>query len=1034
MADRPAIGRLRLQLWLTLLLATALFAGSLFLPNLPRHILEGHQAEQAIAALDAVRPPLLRLERVAATLGDGDSTPAAGATLNHAVQEADRAVERYLDAMAFDPEADARARHFRDVYRDWKADLLHIRDHLGGHAGANTPPGHLENHVAVLSTGFVDLLEALALGEAPLHGLMARGRRASVLATGLGVGYLVTVLLAVAWHQRRVTRLVRMQQQHLEVTLNSIGDAVIATDIHGRVERMNPIAEHLTGWDTDQARGRFLTEVFRIVNAQSGRPADNPVTRVLEKGEIVGLANDTLLISRDGSRYQIHDSAAPIREPDGRIRGVILVFRDISEEYRLRTESREHARRLEAVITHAPDAILLADEQGTILEWNPAAEQIFGWARKQAMGRRVHELIIPQRWIPEHLAGMQRFLAHGEESHLIRTDRFTALRRDGSEFPIELTVIPIHRSTGWLFAAFIRDLTEARKAQEELRLAATTFQTHAGILVTDAEGTILRVNPAYEAMTGYSAEELVGRNPRILQSGRQDRAFYERMWRELKEKGQWQGELWNRRKDGSLYAQLLTITAVRDEQGRITHYIGTSQDITALKEAEAEVEYRAYHDELTGLPNRRWLHDRLTRELAAARQQGSQGALLYLDLERFTQINDTAGHTVGDLILRETAERLQALLKEDQGLARVASDEFAIVLPPTDADPSRVGVRAQNLAERIQSALQQPFRIGEQDYHLGASVGIALFPQDQTSPEEIMDHADNALHRAKEEAPGSIRFFQPGMQAGIRNRLRIEEALRRALERDDELVLHYQPQVDEQGLVLGCEALLRWEHPEQGTIPPLQFIPIAEESGLINDLGRWVLGAACRQIRRWLDAGMEEARATVAINVSPRQFAQPDFIDQIREGLVASGIPARLLEIEITEGLLMHDVDEAIGRLAALRDMDIRIAIDDFGTGYSSMNYLKRLPADRLKIDRSFVRDIHADPGDARIVETIIGMAHHLGLGVVAEGVETVEHVRFLTERDCDFMQGYYFSRPVPADEYRRLAEIGRLPEGASGS
>jgi diguanylate cyclase (GGDEF)-like protein/PAS domain S-box-containing protein len=674
------------------------------------------------------------------------------------------------------------------------------------------------------------------------------------------------------------------------------------------------------------------------------------------------------------------------------------------------------------------DAVIVADEQGIVLEWNPQAEAIFGWPRDEIVGQALCEAIIPASQRDAHQQGMKQLVETGVSHILGKRIETKALHRDGSEFPIELTITRLHESKGWLFSAFVRDLTDQKVAEEELRLAATTFSSHAGILITDANATILRVNPAFEAMTGYAAEEIVGQNPRILQSDRQDKAFYRRMWSAIGDSGQWQGELWNRRKDGSLYAEWLTVTAAKNAAGEITHYVGTSQDITERKNAEARFEHLAYHDDLTDLANRRLLHDRTEHEIAMAKRHGFFGALLYLDLDHFKHLNDALGHPVGDELLRQVAGRLKTLVREEDTVARVGGDEFVILLRVLSPNPLKASSETQAVAEKIQSRLSEPYDLQGHRYHISTSIGIVLFPEGQDNADDVLKHADSALYRAKDEGRNTARFYQPSMQAVAEARLALEKDLRHALEYD-ELSLHYQPQFNGDGELIGAEALIRWQHPEQGMILPNRFIPVAEDTGLILEIGTWVLRAAARQILAWQDEGLYPSSQRLAVNVSPRQFLQVDFVDQVLNICNEEGVPLNHMELEITESLVMENVDEAIGKMTELKANGIRFSIDDFGTGYSSLSYLRRLPVDQLKIDRSFVRDIVADSDDAAIIETIIAMTKHLELGVIAEGVETREQLDFLKEKGCTAFQGYYFSRPVPAEEFTRFFSSSCLPD-----
>ena len=566
----------------------------------------------------------------------------------------------------------------------------------------------------------------------------------------------------------------------------------------------------------------------------------------------------------------------------------------------------------------------------------------------------------------------------------------------------------------------VQDITESATMLDELRLAETAFDTHAGILITDNQGDIIKVNPAIEKMTGYSSAELIGQNPHIFKSGKQDEQFYADMWRSVGETGIWQGELWNRRKDGELYAEWLTITSVNDEYGGVVRYVATSQDITKRKEAEAHIEHLAYHDDLTGLANRRLLLDHLKINIASCVRHKKIGALLLLDLDRFKDLNDSLGHPVGDELLRQVSSRLISIVREEDTVARLGGDEFVILLSDVGHDELSVGIEVQKVAEKIRHCLAESYNLSGNKCYINVSIGITLFPETSNSIDDVLKHADSALYSAKENGRNRVSFYEPGMQAVVDSRLLISEGLRDALT-NDEFVLHYQPQIGINNNLVGAEALVRWHHPERGMISPVDFIPVAEETGLIVEVGDWVLKEAVRQVGIWHKANIcKKEMLKMAINVSPQQFHQDDFVERVLEVLQKANVSPDCIELEITESLLMNNRDDVIAKIIKLRANDIRVSIDDFGTGYSSLAYLKRLPLDKLKIDQSFVRDIVDDDNDAMIVETIISMASHLGLEVIAEGVETYEQLSFLTDKGCQHFQGYYFSRPLASGDFEQ--------------
>ncbi len=568
--------------------------------------------------------------------------------------------------------------------------------------------------------------------------------------------------------------------------------------------------------------------------------------------------------------------------------------------------------------------------------------------------------------------------------------------------------------------AYVHELQHALRArdqalsssQQSLYLAEKVIESSLeGIMVTDAAGLIVSVNPAFTRLTGYGAEEVIGRKPSILSSGRQGPAFYASMWDSLKSVGHWQGEVWNRRKSGEVYPELLHITAITDRDGRLSHYAALFTDISRLKETEARIRDLAYYDPLTGLPNRRLLEDRLHVELSHAARMRSRLAVMFVDLDRFKRINDSLGHEVGDRLLVEIARRLRASLREDDTVARMGGDEFLVVLSNL-AGPDDAAITAR----RIVGALRRPVLIDGRELVVTTSIGISVYPDDTQDGATLIKNADIAMYRAKDEGRNSFQLYEPAMNARSLEHLALETALHGALPRD-ELRLHYQPLVAvEGGDVVAVEALLRWRHPELGLVSPADFIPLAEETGLIVPIGEWVLRSACARHRAWREAGRGELR--MMVNISVRQFRDEGFVAMVARVLEETAMPPAGLTLELTESMLMDDVDQSIARLEQLRALGVALALDDFGTGYSSLAYLKRFPIDELKIDRLFIGGIDHNARDAALVAAIISLGHSLGLRVVAEGVETPAQLEVLRAQGCDIAQGFLLARPRPWDEF----------------
>ena len=571
-------------------------------------------------------------------------------------------------------------------------------------------------------------------------------------------------------------------------------------------------------------------------------------------------------------------------------------------------------------------------------------------------------------------------------------------------------------------------LARKRRADVELCIAAKAFESQVAMLVSDENGIILRVNQAFTESTGYSADEAIGRKTAILKSGRHDNAFYEAFWVALREKHFWQGVIWNRRKNGSVYAEWLTINGVVSPTGKVTHYVGAFSDITQNKEAEAEVHRLAYYDQLTQFPNRRLLQDLLGQALAAAGRSGMYGAVLFLDLDNFNTLNDTRGHETGDMLLVKVAQRLSLSLREADTVARLGGDEFVVVLENLSEDRATAAALARDFGDRLCGEIARPYRLKDIDYVCTASIGICLFAGTETI-EHLLKNADMAMYRAKDSGRNTLRFFDPEMQAALDKRSSLETALRQALERQ-ELQPYYQAQIGPAGEVIGAEILLRWKTADGRFIPPGDFIPLAEQTGLILPIGAWVMQAACRQIKAWDGDGRASA-LQLSVNVSALQFRQDDFVDKVRGLLEDSAIDASRLKLELTESMILDDIATAIEKMQMLRELGVTFSMDDFGTGYSSLAYLARLPLDEIKIDQSFVAKLPGMANDQIIVDTIITMGRSLGLRIVAEGVETEAQHRFLEAHGCHAFQGYLFSRPVPLAELMSFLAQARVAPGS---
>ena len=653
----------------------------------------------------------------------------------------------------------------------------------------------------------------------------------------------------------------------------------------------------------------------------------------------------------------------------------------------------------------------MTSADGILQEVNEAYAHMSGYTVQELLGMHISQLEGNER--PEDVKGhIEKIIAQGR-------DRFETRhrRKDGSLVELEVSVT---FRDGYFFV-FCRDITQRKEAEAALRIAAATFETQEAILITDAEANIVRVNSAFTAITGYTPDDVRGKNPRMLSSGRHDPDFYAEMWRQINERGTWSGDIWDRRKNGEVYPKRMNITAVKDEQGRVTQYVAIFNDITERKRNEDEIRELAFYDALTHLPNRRLFLDRLRSALATSTRHGEFGALLFIDLDRFKVLNDTLGHDYGDLLLVEVAARIKHCVRETDTVARLGGDEFVVILEGIGGDREAASAHAGTVADKIRESLAHAYQLKEHEHFTSPSIGVELFLDGGMSADELIKHADVAMYQAKSAGRNTVRFYDPDLQHDLESRAEMENELRRAIE-NQELKLYYQVQVDNERRLLGMEALLRWEHPQRGMIPPARFIPVAEESMLILELGEWVLNQACAQLARWTPDPLL-GRMTLSINVSAHQFALHDFVPHLRDVLQQHGVAPQRLKLELTEGVVLNDIGDVVEKMKALKEVGVQLSLDDFGTGYSSLAYLKRLPLDQLKIDQSFVRDITHDPSDAGMVQSIIDMAKNFQHDVIAEGVENEAQLAFLQHHACMAYQGYLFSRPLPLQELEALVK-----------
>ncbi len=608
---------------------------------------------------------------------------------------------------------------------------------------------------------------------------------------------------------------------------------------------------------------------------------------------------------------------------------------------------------------------------------------------------------------------------------------YRVVRPDGSTRWVMDRVFPVVTEEGKpaRYVGVVADVSERHQNEERLRQAATVFEsTRDGVMIADLNDCLLAVNKAFTEITGYSEAEALGSKTSLLRSDRHGPDFFQALWASLLATGHWQGEIWNRRKNGQVYPAWMTISTVRDEHRRPSHYVGVFSDISQLKRSEERLARLAHYDPLTDLPNRLLLQSRLEHALDRAGRYGQRAAVLFIDIDHFKMINDSLGHIAGDQLLVDFARRLRERVRDEDTLGRFGGDEFLLLLEPIGAPDEAAAVARDLLA-----ALEEPFRLaGNNEAYIGASIGISIFPEDGTTATELLRDADAAMYRAKEQGRKRFCYYTADMNTNAVAQLELEGAMRRALERD-EFILHYQPKVDlRSGQIVGAEALIRWQRDGKGLVSPASFIPLAEKTGLIVPMGSWVIDAGCRQLRHWRDAGWPELR--LAVNVSQRQFFSGDLPAVVAQALARHDVPAGRLELEVTESMLMADPEQTIDILHALKRIGVQLSLDDFGTGYSSFSYLSRFPIDTLKIDQSFVCNIVSEPRASMIAVAIIDLAHRMRLKVVAEGVETEAQLGYLRARNCDEMQGYFFAKPLPAESFDALIREGRCLPGITSS
>ncbi len=838
-----------------------------------------------------------------------------------------------------------------------------------------------------------------------------------------GADWIVVCVLRDITERRLTSDRLQESEARFKIIFNAAPLGIALVDSHtGRLCLMNPMFAKISGRTVEEMAQVDWMSMTHPDDVQ--KDLDNMT--LMNAGKISGFQMKKRYVHSSGAPVWIHMTIAPVDAEDKAHPRHLCMIEDITE----RREIEEKLWVSDFALKSISQGVFITDPDGGILSANAAFMSITGYSETELLGQdcRFFQGALTDPFMVDAIRQALQSVTDFSGDLLI-------YRKDGIAFWNELTISPVRDKQG-LFTHFIgvsRNITRRKLAEAELRIAATAFESQEGMMVTDANSVILRVNRAFTKVTGYTAEDVLGKSPRILSSGRHGADFYAAMWETIKNTGVWEGEVLNQRKNGELYPERLLITAVKGADGTVTNYVATLVDIALRKVAEAEIHRLAFYDPLTNLPNRRLLLDRLNHSLATSARSGRLGAVLFLDLDRFKTLNDTRGHEMGDLLLQQVAERLTACVREGDTVARLGGDEFVIVLEELSEQALEAASRAEVIGNKILTALNQPYQLDNHEYHCSVSIGATLFSDHEQTQEELLRHTDIAMYQAKSAGRNTMRIFDPKMQDTINARAALQDELHKALEKQ-QFHLYYQIQVDSVGRPLGAEALIRWIHPERGLVSPFYFIPLAEETGLIMPIGQWVLETACAQLKVWQQDELTHD-LTLSVNLSARQFRQPDFVVRVQAAVLHHAINPLRLKLELTEGVLLERIDETIATMNTLKDMGIRFSLDDFGTGYSSLQYLKRLPFEQLKIDQSFVRDLATDCSDQAIVRTIIAMAHSLKLGVIAEGVETEEQRQMLLSMGCMHYQGYLFGRPVPIEQFEALlkqSRLGRLPDTSS--
>jgi len=879
------------------------------------------------------------------------------------------------------------------------------------------------------STACVLLLPAVVFVPAVLGWLALTGERAGFYDAAFAIAFSVILNIAVLFlltyislrglflsnaHKQAVETKLREREEHYRSLVENSPMCIHELDMDGRFTAMNRAGVRMMGAEDENALlGCSYLDSVNVSDREN-------IEALLDKA-YAGEVSHFEFNGCEPSGRIFKSCFVPIIDSEGSVKKLMGITEDITESKRSEEALRDIEERFRVSQLYGGIGVWENDLVNNRQYWSEAITALLGFPDTQT-----------PCW--------ENFIAavHPDDRHLVM-EAHRAHIEDGKLYDVDYRIVNHGGETRWMRSAgqverdtdgkplrmrgIVQDITGRKLAENDLRIAAAAFEAQEGMLVTDANGTILRVNRTFTYVTGYAAEEVIGKNPRILSSGRKSADFYAEMWERINNTGTWEGEIWNRRKNGEVYPEYLIITAVKDKNGVVTNCVGTFNDITVSKAAADEIKHLAFYDPLTQLPNRRLLQDRLQQALAASARSRMYGALLFIDLDNFKTLNDTLGHDKGDLLLQQVASRLSGCVRECDTVARLGGDEFVVMLENLSETSREAAGHSETVGEKIIAALNQPYQLAGYRHRSTPSIGVTLFSDTIRNIDELMKQADIAMYQAKAAGRNTQRFFEPSMQAEVIARTNLEADLNLGLQ-EKQFLLHYQPQVNDEGHITGAEALVRWQHPQRGLILPSEFIRLAEETGLIVSLGLWVLETACFQLANW--AGRKDMKhLALAVNVSARQFQQMDFVEQVLAVLDQTGVDPGKLKLELTESLLVSNVEDTIAKMTALKAKGVCFSLDDFGTGYSSLSYLKQLPLDQLKIDQGFVRDILIDSNDAAIAKMVVALAESMGLAVIAEGVEDEAQRSFLTHHGCHAYQGYLFSRPLPLAAFEAFLKRG---------